>query len=75
MLLDSTKNQALQIAERIRSNVEAHPFMLSTGIEISITVSIGAASYPETTKEPEKLLGLSDMALYNAKRTGRNKVC
>lgn len=75
LLLDCKKNHALEIAERIRLRVENHKFILSEGTEISITVSIGVASYPELTGNLEKLLEESDIALYAAKRTGRNRVC
>jgi diguanylate cyclase len=75
ILLDCPNSQALRIAERIRLNVNSAPFILSSSIKISITVSIGVASYPETTDDLEKLLESADIALYTAKRTGRNKVC
>ena len=75
LLLGCPKDNAIQIAERIRATVENHSFVLTTGLEISITVSIGVSSYPELTEEVEKLVEKSDIALYAAKRTGRNKVC
>lgn len=75
LLLDCPNSQALRIAERIRTDVENHPFILSTGMQISITVSIGVASYPETVEDLEKIVEKADTELYAAKRTGRNKVC
>jgi diguanylate cyclase len=75
LLLDCPNSQALRIAERIRVNVENHPFILSTGVQISITVSIGVASYPETIEDLDKIVEKADTELYVAKRTGRNKVC
>jgi diguanylate cyclase len=75
LLLDCSKDQALEIAERIRSKVQKHSFVLSNEIQISITVSVGVSSYPESLSEIEKLLETADMALYTAKRTGRNRVC
>jgi diguanylate cyclase len=75
LLLDCPKEKALLIAERIRSNIETHQFILSSGTQISITVSIGVTSYPESLNEVEKLVEMSDMALYAAKHTGRNRVC
>ncbi|MGB7604612.1 MAG: diguanylate cyclase [Lutisporaceae bacterium] len=75
LLLDCPNSQAIRIAERIRHNVEVHPFILTTSTQINITVSIGVASYPETITDLEKLVEKADTELYYAKRTGRNKVC
>ncbi|SDY09353.1 GGDEF domain-containing protein [Salimicrobium album] len=75
ILLDCPTDRAVQIGERIRESVENHSFLLTTGETISVTVSVGVACYGETTKSPEALLNDADEALYEAKRTGRNKVC
>lgn len=75
LLPDCSKNQAIEIAECIRSRVENYAFILSNGNKINVTVSIGISSYPETTSEIENLIELADSALYGAKYTGRNKVC
>ncbi len=49
---------------------------LSTGLVgvPSITVSIGVASFPQHSRDPDMLLQLADAALYRAKRAGRNQV-
>ncbi len=39
-----------------------------------ITVSIGLATYPELGDTPEMLMAAADAALYEAKRSGRNRV-
>ena len=44
-------------------------------IKINITISIGAATYPDNVKNLEDLINEADNALYSAKRSGRNKVC
>ncbi len=41
---------------------------------LTLTVSIGAAMYPDDGTDSETLRKRSDQALYEAKRTGRNKV-
>lgn len=74
ILLDCSLDRAVEIAERIRKNVEQSTFTLSSGQELKVTISIGVSSYPETTSDPEKLVEYSDIALYNAKRDGRNLV-
>ncbi|MEH6354607.1 MAG: GGDEF domain-containing protein [Marinobacter sp.] len=39
-----------------------------------LTISVGVANWPDSTLNPEKLMGLADKALYRAKRNGRNRV-
>ncbi|HUP59288.1 MAG TPA: diguanylate cyclase [Thermoanaerobaculia bacterium] len=55
----------LAIAERIRANIEAG------GV---ITVSIGAAMYPQDGRDREMLFHTADERLYEAKKAGRNRV-
>lgn len=75
MLFHGKLEEALRMAERIRGEAEAHEFLLNSGGIIHITVSIGVSSYPETTNEEDKLSEQADIALYQAKRSGRNQVC
>lgn len=74
LLMDCSQSKAVEIAERIRRTIEEHPFELPGQRKTAITVSIGIASYPEPVREVEKLKEKADGALYEAKRTGRNKV-
>ncbi|KAF0145860.1 MAG: response regulator/GGDEF domain-containing protein [Nitrospirae bacterium] len=66
------KEDALQSAVRIIKKVSEHKFP-----EISnerITISIGIASVPDPSIDTEeKLIHASDMALYKAKKNGRNR--
>jgi diguanylate cyclase len=75
ILLDCPLNRAEEISEHIRTTVENHVFMLSSGKNINITISIGVACFDETTSDPTLLIEDADKALYHAKRTGRNRVC
>lgn len=75
VLRDLTKEESKKIAERIRTTVEAHAFTLPNGRKIKITVSIGAAQYPDTIEKIDDLKEISDKKLYEAKRSGRNRVC
>lgn len=75
LLFNCPNAQAVSIAENIRSCVEKHLFTLSTGKQISVTVSLGVASYPETVKDIDNIMDKADTALYSAKREGRNRVC
>ena len=40
---------------------------------IHVAVSIGVAIYPDHGRNPDELLGCSDIAMYNAKEMGKNQ--
>ena len=75
ILLDCPASHAIKIAERIRSNVEANKFYITEKVNICITISIGVTTYPSMTDNIDNLIINADTALYEAKKTGRNKVC
>lgn len=64
------------LAERLRSNIEKHRFALPGGDHIDITASIGVSALPSGRNEVEidNLIEFADLALYEAKRDGRNRV-
>ncbi len=66
---------AVKIAEWLRAAVECQPFDIGGGKTTSITVSIGVATYPQQVNSLEALVKAADVALYAAKRGGRNRVC
>lgn len=66
---------AMDIAERLRRTVETHIFIIPDEKPISITVSIGVAVYPGDADTKEALVAAADTAMYQAKQTGRNRVC
>jgi two-component system cell cycle response regulator len=71
--LDLAKAQSL--AERIRKAIEGHRFEARERI-IPVTVSIGVASFPDArVRSAGDLIVLSDETMYEAKRSGRNRVC
>ncbi|MDP2980772.1 MAG: sensor domain-containing diguanylate cyclase [Candidatus Omnitrophota bacterium] len=63
------KEEALVLAERIRKAVEISP-----GLK-NITISMGVASFPEDGDTKETLIAKADKALYEAKRSGKNRIC
>ncbi len=66
-------NQIEIIAERLRRNVENHIFNLPDGTELKMTISAGSATYPDMAEQ--LLFERADQALYQAKTSGRNRVC
>jgi diguanylate cyclase (GGDEF)-like protein len=69
LLPQTTRDEAAQIGERLRLRIEAARFP-----ERSVTISVGIADQTAETMAPEDLISKADMALYKAKRMGRNNV-
>lgn len=65
---------ALKVTERIRRNVEQANLKTEKGQSIKITVSIGLAEVDLRQDDLEKAMVQADMALYEAKRKGRNRI-
>ncbi|MEL7489560.1 MAG: PleD family two-component system response regulator [Pseudomonadota bacterium] len=74
---DTDKRFASLVAERLRQEVEAQEVELNGGRDIlKVTVSIGIACSEDGPKDDtaQKLIKRADEALYEAKKSGRNKV-
>jgi diguanylate cyclase (GGDEF)-like protein/putative nucleotidyltransferase with HDIG domain len=66
---------ATAIAERIRQTVEITPFQAATcATAINATMSLGIACFPYDGQSATNLLHEADVALYQAKVQGRNRV-
>ncbi|MBI3272648.1 MAG: diguanylate cyclase [Planctomycetes bacterium] len=66
---------ALDVGERVRVAVAQAGFRPSPGAEpLSLSLSIGAATFPRDGGDAETLLEAADQALYVSKRLGRNRV-
>ncbi|HSE96653.1 MAG TPA: GGDEF domain-containing protein, partial [Blastocatellia bacterium] len=74
MLPETPAKQALEAAERVRTQISNHRFSGGLGAEISITASFGVASFPEHAGEAGKLIELADSAMYEAKQHEKNSV-
>jgi diguanylate cyclase (GGDEF)-like protein len=73
ILPDTDENGAHNIAERLREAVEQFYLELNSQ-KIKTSASIGIASYPRDGDTPDFLIKAADAALYEAKKTGRNRV-
>ncbi|MGC1465868.1 MAG: GGDEF domain-containing protein [Pseudolabrys sp.] len=73
LLPHTETEQALRVAERIRRQLEESTVDIA-GMAVKVTVSLGIASTEAFGYEVETLVRRADMAVYAAKRQGRNKV-
>ena len=73
VLLSQTSPQhSLQVAEKLLRMVENWQF---PGVPRPVTISAGAANYPEHGATRDELVEAADRALYAAKQAGRNRAC
>jgi len=68
-----TAAAAFQVAERLRKVLGAQDFAFS-GQKVTLTVSIGVAYSAGKSPVPKNILAQADKALYQAKRSGKNRV-
>jgi diguanylate cyclase (GGDEF)-like protein len=73
LLPETSVDAALAVAERIRTEV-AQETVGENDRKVSVTVSIGVAGYPSHGAASEAVISSADVALYRAKRSGRNTV-
>jgi diguanylate cyclase (GGDEF)-like protein len=62
-----------ELAERVRRKLVRRKFVASDGERIRVTASFGVAAFPQAGTQ-EQLVAASDGALYDAKRSGKNRV-
>jgi two-component system cell cycle response regulator len=74
VLPETASEGAVQVAERIRSMVEKHPFQFE-GKAYTVTISLGVITTTgDSELTPSELIRHADEKLYQAKREGRNRV-
>ena len=76
VLPETPSAEAYQTAERLRQAVARTVFPgfpTDPGLVVFKTISLGVATFPDSTDDPQALVTLADNALYRAKRGGRNQ--
>ncbi len=69
-MLDGT----VELGERLRQQIQDHTFVFQQD-KIKVTISIGCAVLTEEDRNANELLKRADERLYQAKNSGRNRVC
>jgi diguanylate cyclase (GGDEF)-like protein len=72
LLTQTNSKHALKVADKLRKMVAGWPF---PGVPRTVTISAGAAAFPEQGTTRDELVRAADAALYAAKQAGRNQVC
>jgi diguanylate cyclase (GGDEF)-like protein/PAS domain S-box-containing protein len=68
------KDAAVATAETIRTRVAHTIYLAAAGQTISLTMSLGVATFPDDADNAQRLLASADRALFAVKGTGRNAV-
>lgn len=74
VLPDTDALAARQKSEKLLESIRSAPITGALDTDISVTVSMGLATYPSTCTNADSLIGNADKALYQAKRLGRNRI-
>lgn len=74
ILPETNSKDARIIAQRLRENISKIQVTTKDGGVVKPTISIGISDYPGCAVDENSLVELADVALYNAKRSGKNCV-
>lgn len=75
LIPETTPDQALSRVESIRAAIEEAEFPVSTSpMPLKVTMSFGVAGRQRTGQKPEEIVHNADLAVYQAKQEGRNRV-
>lgn len=76
VVLDRVTHQSnvITAVEHLLANLSEEPYTID-GVDHQISASIGVSIYPNDATNSAKLLELADIAMYRAKRSGRNQYC
>lgn len=76
LLTEAGKEEAMMVAERIRSKIESHDFVYE-GQHLHVTISGGVSVFDVEKNpivSPKNLVNQADMGLYMSKGNGRNQI-
>ena len=66
---------AKKIGERLLNRMKRQHFVAGSDQKFKLGLSLGVAEYPRDAGSREEILAMADKMMYQAKRTGRGKIC
>ncbi|MHB1300845.1 MAG: putative bifunctional diguanylate cyclase/phosphodiesterase [Burkholderiales bacterium] len=75
VLTETGKDNALIVAEKIRTALRKIPFEGTDGKQFHVTTSIGLSTFPIDAKNSSDLMTGVDLGLYRAKEMGKDGTC
>ena len=75
LLPETDAAQALEVADRLRLMAAQRGVFLDNGQRLLFSISLGVTTLTSGKATIDTLLGQADQAMYQAKRSGRNRVC
>ena len=75
LLPETSKDQALDCARRLREEIRLRGFLAEMKFgPVRLSASFGVATFPDDAKSPDELLARADEAMYRVKNEGRDGV-
>ena len=74
MLPQNSKDQALNVARRLRDALRVSMFCKEEGLNLNVRASIGLATYPHDAKSPHDVIRQADEMMYLVKNTTRDNI-
>ena len=74
VLPDHAKDDAIKVAQKIRSGMHQNRFLKTEGCDISLTTSCGIATFPEDGVDVKSLLAAADKTLFKIKETSKDAI-
>ncbi len=69
------QNEVMKTAEKLYESAKKEVLFDDSGANHYITASIGIARFPDDASTASEMIKCSDIAMYNAKASGKNTIC
>jgi len=74
LLPQTSKDQGLVVARRIRDSLRASEFCKPEGLNLNVRASMGLATYPHDAKTPHEIIRQADEMMYSVKNSTRDNI-